>query len=67
MLAYSGFKMSHHPGDTRLPQSHVSPGSGREGRVFLGKQSGVGEAVVIIFAEYDVVENADAEDLRGFD
>jgi hypothetical protein len=29
--------------------------------MFLNDQSGVGEAVVIIFAENDVVENADAE------
>jgi hypothetical protein len=35
--------------------------------MFLGEQTGVGETVVVIFAEYDVVKNADAEDLRGFD
>ena len=35
--------------------------------MFLREQSGVGEAVVVRFAENDVVENADAEDLRGFD
>jgi hypothetical protein len=41
----------------------VSPGSGREGKVFFGEQSGVGEAEVVGFADYDVVENADAKDL----
>ena len=35
--------------------------------MFLGEQSGVGEAVVIIFAEDDVVKYTDAEDFRGFD
>ena len=35
--------------------------------MFLGKQSGVGKAVLISFAEDDVVKHADAEDLRGFD
>jgi len=44
----------------------VSPESGRDGRSFLGEKSGVGKAVIIILAEDDVVENADAEDLRGF-
>lgn len=51
------------PGDTRLPRSHMSPGSGREGRMFLGKHSSVGEAVVVGFAEDDVIEHPDAEDL----
>jgi hypothetical protein len=41
----------------------VSPGSGREGRMFLGNQSGIGEAVVVTLAEDDVVEHSDAEDL----
>jgi phosphopantetheine adenylyltransferase len=45
----------------------VSPGSGREGRIFLGEQSGVGEAVVIGLSEDDMIKDADAEDLRGFD
>ena len=56
-------------GDTQFPRSHVSPGSGgSSGRrmldegVVLGKESGVGEAVVVGFAEYDVVKHADAED-----
>jgi hypothetical protein len=60
------------PEDTRLPWNHVSPGSGRRIREdFLGERvgehSGIGEAIVVRFAEDDVVENADAEDLRGFD
>jgi hypothetical protein len=54
-------------GDTQLPWSHVSPGAGREGTVFLGEQSGVGEAEVVGFADYDVVKNADAEDFGRFD
>ena len=45
----------------------MSPGSGREGRIFLGEQSGVGEAVVIGLSEDDMIKDADAEDLRGFD
>lgn len=35
--------------------------------MLLGEQTGVSEAVVVVFAEYDVVKNADAEDLGGFD
>jgi hypothetical protein len=44
----------------------VSPGSGREGRIFLGKQAGIGEAVVMALPEDYVVEHTDAEDLRSF-
>ena len=32
--------------------------------MFLGKQSGVGEAVIVGLAEDDVIEHPDAEDLR---
>jgi len=35
--------------------------------MFLGKQSGVGEAVIVGLAKDDVVKNSDAEDLRCFD
>ena len=55
------------PENTQLPWNHVSPGSGREGRVLSGEQSGVGEAVIVGLAEDDVVEHADAEDFRCFD
>ena len=41
----------------------MSPVSGIEGRVLLGKQSGVGEAVVVGLSEDDVVKHSDAEDL----
>ncbi len=34
--------------------------------MFLGKQSGVGEAEIVVFADYDVVKNADADDFQGF-
>ena len=35
--------------------------------MLLGKQSGVGEAVVVGLSEDDVVKHSDAEDFRCFD
>jgi hypothetical protein len=34
--------------------------------MFLGKQSGVGKAEIVVLTENDVVKNADSEDLRCF-
>jgi len=34
--------------------------------MFLGKQSGVGKAEIVVLTENDVVKNADSEDLRSF-
>jgi hypothetical protein len=34
--------------------------------MLLGKQSGVGKTVIVAFAKYDMVQNADAEDFRSF-
>ena len=43
----------------------MSPGSGREGRMFLGEQSGVGEGEVLPVAADDMVKNADAKNGSG--